>query len=308
MRWILLVLLLTLGCIEQQKVERLPGEGIVITGIASEESALYPGDQFRVYATIENMGDRQAETVEASLVKYGSFKPLGSVSTIRFGGRPFMPPDLEKNSRGDIDQVDWLLEVPATRVGYDYPIGIEVAYDYSADSTLSADLMSKAKSRSGSQSPEPVSIGSSGPLQLTMRTDNRILNNSGERDIKLDIEVSTVGSGFIKDDSASCPLGPVGCIRKLDLYVPKGDLVGNLTVTQCSGADYTKADDGASTKIMFANIGILHSGSTWLSCNIHAKADLDASPDFKRTYVFRSYAIYRYSVTGEVNVKVAGEQ
>lgn len=303
-----MVLLLTLGCIEQQKVERIPGEGIVITGLASEEKALYPGDQFRVYATMENKGDKQAEIVEASLVKYGSFKPLGPVSTILFNGHPFMPPDLEKNTRGDIDQVDWLLEVPATRVGYDYPIGIEISYDYSADSTLSADLVSKARSRSGSESLVPESIGSMGPLQVTLRTDNMVLNNSGERDIKLDIEVSNVGSGVIKDESASCPLGPVGCIRRLDLYVPEGDLVGRLNVTQCSGADYTKVDDGASTRVMFTNIGILHSGSTWLSCSIHAKADLDASPEFKNTYVFRTYAIYRYAVSDEVSVNVAGEQ
>ncbi len=308
MRYILLVLFLTLGCVEQGKVEQIPGEGVIITGLASEDKVLYPGDQFRVYATMENKGDKQAEIVEASLVKYGSFKPLGPVSTILFSGHPFMPPDLEKNTRGDIDQVDWMLEVPDTKIGYVYPIGVELSYDYSSDSRLSADLVSKARSRSGGASPAPELTGSRGPLQVTMRTDNMILNNSGERDLKLDIEVSNIGSGAIKDDSAACPLGPVGCIRRLDLYVPEGDEVGVLNVTQCSGASYIKVDDGASTRIEFSNIGILHSGSTWLSCNIHAKVDLDASPEFERSYVFRTYAIYRYAITDEVAVTVMGEQ
>jgi len=308
MRYILLVLFLTLGCIEQQKVEQIPGEGIVITGLASEDKVIYSGDQFRVYLTIENKGEKPAEDVEARLVKYGSFKPLVPISKILLSGHPFLPPDLGKNTRGDIDQVDWMLEVPGTRLSYNYPVGVEVSYDYSADSRLSANLVSKAKSRSGSTSPAPELAGSRGPLQVAMRAENMLLNSSGEKDFKLDIEVSNIGSGFIKDDSAACPLGPVGCIRKLDLYVPKGDASGALNVTQCSGANYLKVDDGASTRIEFSDIGILHSGSTWLSCNIHAKADLDARPDFEGTYVFRAYAIYRYLISGEVSVNVMGEQ
>ena len=116
-----------------------------------------------------------------------------------------------------------------------------------------------------------------------------------------------MGNGILNDESAECTLGPVGCIRNVELFIPKGDAVGKLSVTECSGAEYVLVDQPTSTKVKFSDVGILHSGSTWLSCNIKADADLDAEPEFKRTYVFRAYTQYRYQVKDAFSVRVVGE-
>lgn len=284
----------------------VPGNGLVITGFTGDEPIVYPGDRFQTYLTVQNMGDKPAEDVLARISRFGSFKPLESLSRSLNGGHPFMPPNIETNTRGDIDQIEWEFEVPYTKRGYDYIIAVDVSYDYSSESTLKTQVISRSRYRAGAQI-IPEITKSQGPVQIDMRTENTILDINGVQEFKLYIDLLNVGDGILNDESSDCALGPVGCIRNVDLYVPKGDAIGKLNVTGCAGSDYKIIEQDEHIKVEFRDIGILHSGSTWLSCNINATADLNVDTEFERSYLFKAYARYRYQIRDEFPIQMAGE-
>ena len=110
MRYALLILFLALGCIEESKVETIPGEGLAIMSFSGSDASVRHGERLSVYLTVQNMGDKPAEDAVARISKFGSFKPLSPLSRSLNGGHSFLPPNIETNTRGDIDQIEWEFE------------------------------------------------------------------------------------------------------------------------------------------------------------------------------------------------------
>ncbi len=234
----------------------LQNDGITITDFRIEPTGVESGEPFTVTMIYENVGERAAENVQASLHGLG-------VSLFDQPYSSFFPVDFDKNRPGQSGVATWTLVAPTVQAGTtgDYRFVGRVEYLYSTSATALIPYATRDEFRSQQASGTVQSLqqtATAGPLAVDINGDVPLIIRPDDVSFTtFQITLRDVGSGVPISD------GVQGLVKGTITFSGADQIF-------CFDSEPLVNDDGSITYALPPSMIIRQGDSVSFSCTLDA--------------------------------------
>lgn len=201
------------------------GPGVTINSFTLSDTTVEPNTPILLSLIVQNTGGSKATNIHADL---GGLTQDWSIDGGRSRSIPDLnPPDPTRGvNQGEQDEEDWTLSAPGLSSQFNYPVSVQVSYDY----TTTSDNLIRATSIGYYRTNKPQtgvieSKTTGGPLSVTVTAPNAVFAGST---VPVYFQFHNQGSGRVKDDTLnvniqgsgiSCQKSQVKMIQGSDGYL-----------------------------------------------------------------------------------------
>jgi hypothetical protein len=186
------------------------GYGVTVKSFSLSDSTVEPNTPILLSLILQNSGGAKATNIHAEL---GGLTQDWSIDGGR--GRNYAdldPPDTARGiTTGGTDEQDWTLSAPGLSSQFNYPLSVQISYNYETTS----DNLIRATSFDYYKTNKPTtgvveSKTTGGPISVTLTAPNAVFAGSS---VPVYVEFHNVGSGRVKDDTLGVDIqgSGVGC-------------------------------------------------------------------------------------------------
>jgi hypothetical protein len=174
------------------------GTGLTINSFTLSDTTVEPNTPILLSLIVQNTGGAKATNIHADL---GGLTQDWSIGGSRSLGIPDLnPPDATRGiTEGEKDEEDWTLSAPGLTSQFNYPISVQVSYDYTTTSNnliraTSIDYYKTNKPQTG----VVETATTAGPLSVTVTAPNAVFAGST---VPVYFQFHNQGSGRVQGDT-----------------------------------------------------------------------------------------------------------
>jgi hypothetical protein len=241
------------------------GTGLIIKSFSPSDTTVEPNTPILLSLIVQNTGGAVATNIHADL---GGLTQDWSIDGGRSRSIPNLnPPDATRGiTQGEQDEEDWTLSAPGLSSQFNYPLSVQVSYDY----TTTSDNLIRATSIDYYKINKPQtgvveSKTTAGPISVTVTAPNAVFAGST---VPVYFQFHNQGSGRAKDDTLNINVQGSGL-----------DCRGKSQIKMIQGSDgFLRCDASTAGVTTFIDLRVSVTASYTYTINAAASITVNPTP------------------------------